>query len=87
MKRKLSISLTFIFVSISMLFFSMFISDGGLFLRMDLTSDYSLRKELFANTYNLVNKEDGSKAIKNIGDWIITDQYIYGRLKTGESFF
>lgn len=87
MKKKIYITLALLIVSAALLFSSLLFSDGGFFLCTDLTSDYSLRKELFANKYNLVCKSDSKKIIKNIGDWIIIDQYIYGRFKENERYF
>lgn len=87
MRKKILILLAFLVVGAGLLLTSLLFSDGGLFLRMDLTPDYSLRKELFANKYNLVRKEDGKETIKDIGDWIIKDDYIYGRFKTSQQYF
>jgi hypothetical protein len=87
MRKKILILSALLVVGAGLLFTSLFFSDGGFFLRMDLTPDYSLRKELFANTYNLVRKEDGKQTIKDIGDWIIKDSYIYGRFKTSQQYF
>jgi hypothetical protein len=87
MFRKIYISLALLLVSIVLLFVSLVFSDGGVFLRKDLTSDYSLHKELIANSYNLVNKRDGRIIIKGIGDWIITEQYLYGCYKGSERYF
>jgi len=41
----------------------------------------------FANKYSLIRKEDGNETIEDIGDWIITDKYIYGVFKTSQKYF
>lgn len=87
MKRKLLYLLSLIVIITTCLFFSLLISDGGLFLKMDLTPEYSLNKELFANKYNLVLKSSNEIAVENIGDWIIADQYIYGHYKNLDKYF
>lgn len=87
MKRNLLYLITPIIIGACCVFLSLAFSDGGLFLRMDLTPKYSLQKELFANRYNLVLKSTRKIAVKDIGDWIITDQFIYGGYKSSQKFF
>jgi hypothetical protein len=87
MKIKIYIVLALLAICTVFLFISLLFSDGGLFLRTDLTSDYSLHKHFFANKYSLIRNEDGKVAIIDIGDWIITEQYIYGRIKMDEKYF
>jgi len=87
MKKKILIMLALLAVSAVLLFSSLLFSDGGFFLRMDLTPDYVLRKDLFANRYSLIREKDGRETIEDIGDWIITDKFIYGRFKTSQKYF
>jgi hypothetical protein len=87
MKKKILIMLALLAVSSVLLFSSLLFSDGGFFLRMDLTPDYVLRKDLFANRYSLIREKDGRETIEDIGDWIITDKFIYGRFKTSQKYF
>lgn len=87
MKRKILYLLSLIIMMSIWFVFSLLFSDGGLFLRKDLTPEYSLQKELFANRYNLVLKSTNKIAVEDIGDWIITDQFIYGSYKSSHKFF
>lgn len=87
MKRKILYLISLTIIVLGCFIFSLLFSDGGLFLRMDLTPEYSLQKELFANRYNLVLKSTRKIAVKDIGNWIITDQFIYGDYKSSKKFF
>ncbi|MBC8005244.1 MAG: hypothetical protein H7X84_07200 [Verrucomicrobia bacterium] len=87
MKRKILYLISLIIIVLGCFIFSLLLSDGGLFLKTDLTPEYSLKKELFANRYNLVLKSTKKIAVEDIGDWIITDQFIYGVYKSSQKFF
>lgn len=87
MKRKILYLISLIIIVLGCFIFSLLLSDGGLFLKTDLTPEYSLQKELFANRYNLVLKSTKKTAVEDIGDWIITDQFIYGVYKSSQKFF